>query len=100
MPDPQPTEAPARPDGQELMLRDQREDITACPSCGRESRTLGRGTCAECWQAKTPDGQPAVQSTAPKTLRLLEPADIPTWVWAAPASAVLAVLIAALIYAF
>ena len=29
--------------------------------------TVGRGTCADCWQAKGPDGRPAIAQREPRT---------------------------------
>jgi len=78
-----PENLPARRHSQELdLLRDEADGLSLCPSCGRRTRTVGRGTCSECWQPKTPDGEPALRPAAPRTLPLLGSIDdVPPWVW-------------------
>ena len=81
---------PARRGSQELARRARAEEVSLCPSCGRRTRTIGRGTCAGCWQAKTPDGEPALRPVEPRTLPLLGSVDdVPDWVWFALAAALL-----------
>jgi len=63
----------------------------------RRTRTVGRGTCTDCWQAKTPDGEPAVRAVAPRTLPLVGSIDdVPTWVWLVLAAALAGGLLEAL----
>lgn len=66
------------------------EELTLCPSCGRQTATVGHGTCSECWQAKTPDGAPALRPVEPKTSPHLGSIDnVPDWVWLALAAALI-----------
>ena len=92
---------PARRQGQEAaLLRDEGDGLSLCPSCGRRTRTVGRGTCSECWQPKTPDGEPALRPTAPRTLPLLGSIDdVPLWVWVGLAAALAGGLLMALFFA-
>jgi hypothetical protein len=79
---------PARRDVRDVEVRTGTEDLTPCPSCGRLTATVGRGTCVECWWAKTPAGEAAVRPVEPKTLPLLGSiAGAPDWIWFALASA-------------
>jgi hypothetical protein len=92
---------PARRQSQELDLRrDETDGLGLCPSCGRRSRTVGRGTCSECWQPKTQDGEPALRPVTPRTLPLLGSLDnVPLWVWVGLAAAVAGGLLEALFVA-
>jgi protein-arginine kinase activator protein McsA len=100
VPDPSDFEI-ARRESQELALRDQSAELSLCPSCGRQTATVGRGTCAECWQAKTADGQPAIRGAAPKSESLIGSIldDVPLWLWVAGGAALVGGLITALIQA-
>jgi hypothetical protein len=65
-----------------------------------KTRTVGRGTCSECWHAKTPEGEPALRPVAPKTLPLLGSIDdVPNWVWFALAAALVGGLLKGLAFA-
>jgi hypothetical protein len=60
------------------------DERTPCPNCGRVTRTVGQGTCADCWQPKTVDGEPAIGRPVPRTeplglLHVLD--DVPDIVW-------------------
>jgi len=92
---------PARRRSQELApLRDEADGLSLCPSCGRRTRTVGRGTCSECWQPKTPDGEPALRPVTPRTLPLLGSLeDVPLWVWLGLAAALAGGLLKALLFA-
>ena len=57
------------------------------PSCGRITRTLPRGACAECWQPKTPDARPVLRPKPAATTPLVDLEDIPDWVWIIGAAA-------------
>jgi hypothetical protein len=94
----------------ELEVRPPSADLTLCPSCGRPTATVGRGTCVECWRAKTPDGQPAIRAVAPETESLLGSnddvppwqwiaGDVPLWLWLAGGVALVSGLIAVLVRA-
>ena len=57
---------------------------TLCPSCRRLTRTVGRGTCADCWQPKLASGEAAIRTPTPRTqpLGLLSMLDeVPDIVW-------------------
>jgi hypothetical protein len=72
------------------------DPLSPCPSCGRLTRTVGRGACADCWNSKTPDGEPAVGRQSPRTepLGLLDWLDdVPDIVWVLGFVAIAAVLI-------
>lgn len=85
---------PSRRESQELAVPDTSAELSLCPSCGRWTRTVGRGTCADCWQAKSPDGEPALRPVTPKTLPLLGSIDdVPNWVWFALATALVGVIL-------
>jgi hypothetical protein len=47
--------------------REPAELPTPCPHCGRLTLTVGRGTCADCWQPKLPGGEPAIAPRDPGT---------------------------------
>ena len=64
---------------------DASEELSVCPSCGRPTRTVGRGSCADCWQPKREGGEPAIRATEPRAqplglFDLLD--DVPVLVWA------------------
>lgn len=89
---------PVHREGGDIDVRNEIDGLSPCPSCGRLTATVGRGACADCWQAKMPDGEPVVRPVEPKTLPLLGPiGDVPDWVWLALASAV-GGLVAGLVY--
>lgn len=46
------------------------DNRTPCPNCGRLTQTVGRGTCAECWQPKSPEGEAAIRTPEPRTMPL------------------------------
>ena len=58
-----------------LRRDDMRDTLSPCPSCGRITRTVGRGTCADCWNPKAPDGEPGIRSKPPRT----EPLGLFAW---------------------
>ena len=73
--------------------------FTPCPRCARSTRTVGRGTCAECWQAKTEDGESAFVPGAPRTTPLLGLFDdIPEWIWIALAVALFVGILRGVVY--
>ena len=77
-------------------MRAGSDDLTPCLSCGRVTKTVGRGTCAECWQAKTSAGESAIRPVEPKTLPLLGPIDdAPDYLWFALALALAGLIVAA-----
>ena len=45
---------------------------TRCPHCNRETVTVGRGACGDCWKAKVPGGQPVLLPKEPRTERFLD----------------------------
>jgi ribosomal protein L32 len=62
-------------------------ELTECPSCGRATRTVGAGACAECWHAKVPGGRGVLGEPRPRTEPFLgfslDVFDVvPWWVWA------------------
>jgi hypothetical protein len=72
------------------------EERSFCPSCGRETRTVGDGACGDCWSAK-PGGAPAIRDE-PRTepLGLFDLSwfeDHPYQAWALVAALVGAVLV-------
>ena len=69
------------------------ESGSMCPGCGRVTRTLPHGACAECWQPKTPDARPVLRSKPPATTSLLDLGAIPDWVWVAAAVAFASALV-------
>lgn len=82
-----------------MAVQDQSGELTLCPTCGRRTATVGRGACADCWQAKTSEGQPAIRAAVPTTLPLLESIDdVPLWLWIAAGAALAGGLLAALIH--
>lgn len=88
--------------GKSIVLRRQRlpavvhhspEDISVCPSCGRTTRTVGRGTCADCWQPKVHGGEAAIEPREQRTqplgiFQLIN--DLPDIVWVLAVVAALA----------
>lgn len=69
-------------------------ELTECPACGRATRTVGAGACAECWQAKVPGGRSVLRDPSPRTESLLGfSLDVfevlPGWVWAGAAAGAL-----------
>lgn len=46
--------------------------LSYCPSCGRETKTVGNGACAECWQAKDIGGSPGIPVVRGRTEPLLD----------------------------
>jgi hypothetical protein len=92
---------PARRQSEEpALLSEEADHLSLCPSCGRQTRTVGRGTCSECWQPKTPDGEPALRSLAPRTLPLLGSIDdVPIWVWIGLAAALTGGVLGAVLFA-
>jgi hypothetical protein len=79
--------------------RDAADLATVCPTCGRVTRTLAHGACAECWQPKTPDARPVLRPRRPATMRLFDLDDIPDWLWVSGAVA-LAVALVRVVIAF
>ena len=82
------------------LVRWRRDDRTPCPGCGRLTKTVGRGTCADCWQPKTVDGHAGIAPQKPRTepLGLLDALDaIPDIVWILAALAAVAALARVLI---
>ena len=70
--------------------------LSPCTSCGRLTRTVGRGACADCWNPKTVDGEPVIRRQSPRTepLGLLDWLDdVPDIVWVFAFVAIAAVLI-------
>jgi hypothetical protein len=49
--------------------------LSPCPSCGRPTRTVGRGACADCWNPKTLGGEPVIRRRSPRT----EPLGLLDW---------------------
>ena len=51
---------------------------TPCPHCGRETLTVGRGACRDCWKVKVPGGQPVLLPKEPRTEKFLD-VDLSGW---------------------
>jgi hypothetical protein len=63
---------------------DDRDPLSPCPSCGRVTRTVGHGSCVDCWNPKAPDGAPVIRGKPPRTepLGLLDWLDdVPDILW-------------------
>jgi hypothetical protein len=61
-------------------------ELTECSNCGRATRTVGPGACAECWEAKIPGGRSVISDPGPRTESLfgmnLDVFDLlPNWMW-------------------
>jgi len=86
-----------RPKGIVALHRDDtRDPLSPCPNCGRVTRTVSHGTCADCWNPKAPDGEPAIRGKPPQTepLGLLDWLDdVPVILWVFVLVGTLAVLV-------
>ena len=76
------------------------EERSFCPGCGRETRTVARGACADCWGAK-PGGEPGIRPPEQRTERLFGSGtsifeDYPIQAWGLAAVVAIAIVAAIL----
>lgn len=98
-----PTDLPVvrnRRDSRDLVRRPPDDAPAYCAHCHRETRTVGHGACAECWQPKVEGGVSAWGEGRSRTESLTDFIDsIPDWVWIAVTIALVAGILRGIAFA-